>query len=300
MSTATVAEGLVIPVDFAKAVAAGAVTYWRLSGPVSYARLAAAWKAAGLPEKELPRTPSAETILRRAVGELQERRRRIEPLARRGAWAVVDVACDRETDDLDFTVAAKVYYRSKTETAPAGLDIDTNDEKLAQQIRESFDEQQDALQPTDISAWLIKRVEGLQAVSLRDSGGVYFVPRQTVATWRAICTVVESVTSHAVFKIPALPNSEAAKAILDAIVTEVGSVIGDIDAELDLPTAERIGRRALAGRSTACADMLGKVGTYEQLLGRPIDDLREKIIELQVRITAAALVASGDALEVAE
>lgn len=290
------ARNLVIPVDFAASGAAGAVTYWRLSGSIPHADLAAAWAAAGLPEAELPRLPSPETVLRRTVTALREARRHVDPLARRGAWAVVDV---RPTaDDLDFRTTAKVFYVPETADAagnvtPAELRVETDDDKLADTIRATYAEQAGLLTSTDISAWLIRRVEALQAVSLRDSGGVYFVPKGGVAYWRLIAGVLAETTRHTVFQIPALPNQDAAAAILDAIMDEVTTAVARIDAELTAEPEDRIGPRALRARTATCHELASKVGVYEDLLGRSLADLRTQLDELEARVVAASLLAQA-------
>ena len=69
---------------------AGAVSYWRVASTTDLTALAAAWKKHGLAEDQLPTPPKDEVALGRAVNSLTEKRRLVRPLARRGAWAIVD------------------------------------------------------------------------------------------------------------------------------------------------------------------------------------------------------------------
>lgn len=284
---------LIITPDMIESGQAGTVSYWKLSGSVELPKLAEAWKAQGLNAAMLPSAPSAETALRRAVGEQGSKRRLIRPLKRRGAWAIVAEATVGDRS-LDYAVEARVFWSN------GKVEIEGGNYDLGVAIREGFERHKDTLSPEDVSGWLVKRIEALMAVSLRDTGGVYFVPRESVATWRAICTAVESAATHKVFRIPAMKNSEAAAAILDAITAEAEAAATAIETELEKGADDEdaaLGGRALATRDEHCRSMIGKIGSYERILGVRLDALRERFGRLQADITAATLLTQSTEAE---
>lgn len=294
------AADLVITPDMIDKGAAGTVSYWKLGGSVLYAALADAWRAAGLPEKQLPRRPSAEIVLHRSVADLAGKRRLVRPLARRGAWAVVDETAGTETlrYDTDGMLTVRYVVEGTGDEKTTEIVLDPADHPLAEKVRQGCESHEGLLATTDITAWLVKRANALGAVCLRDSGGVYFIPRPGVAVWRRICEVLESVNKqHHVFRLPAMKNDEAAAAILDAIVSEAEGAANEMEAELtalaDNPD-DGIGARALGNRARRCTEVQGKIGTYESLLGVRMDSLRERFTELQARLAAAALAAMPD------
>lgn len=276
---------------------AGAISYWRLSGDVDLDKLRAAWIAAGLDPAVLPARPSQETALHRAVQTLAAKRRLVRPLGNRNEWAIVDETVIDTT--ISHNVIAHVRYvkdsaeQVQINVQGAGYD----EENLAPKIRAEYLAQRGRLAATDVSGWLIRQAAKLQAVTLRDLGGIYFIPRGGVDYWRKVADVVEAVSSHRVFKIPALKNTEAVAAILDAITQEAATVAAAIEEELRLDGDDKLGDRAIRTRATTCAALLTKVGGYEELLGVKLDEIRARVIDLQSNLAIAGLADSGDGAE---
>jgi hypothetical protein len=267
----------------------GLVTYWRLSGVTELPRLRAAWMAAGLDEALLPAAPSDEIALRRAVAELGTKRRLIRPLARRGVWAIVSETVRQ--DALDYDVECRVRWDGGRAV------VEPSYHELADKIREGFERHRGELSSADISAFLVKLCEKNHAASLRDSGGVYFLPRDVAPFWRKAAGAVEAAAEHRVFRIPAVKNEEVVDAVLAAVQTEADAALGEITAELDRGQEnddEALGRRALASRAVRCQELLGKVGVYERLFGVRLDAIRQNVSVMEARLAAAVLAAQPD------
>ncbi len=275
---------------------AGAISYWRLSGPVSLEQLAAAWGRMNLDGTLLPKPPADEVALGRAVREQACKRRLVRPLARRGAWAIVDETVSQD-GTLDYAVMLSVTWHQHMVQfgRPAVYTRQADDIETA--IRTDFERHRGELAPEDISAWLIKLADSNNAVTLRDTGGIYFVPRTSMPFWRSVVDALESVSAHRVFKIPAMKNSEAIDAITEAVTAEATRLYDTMMAELERTGDERLGTRALATRASECQAMLGKVQSYEQLLGVLMPRIVGHIEELSASVAAAALLASADATE---
>lgn len=285
----------IVAVNDIGADTAGAITYWRV-GDLSLDALTAAWGVEGLDPKLLPPEPEPEVALRRAVTAQAEKRRLVRPLARRGAWAVVD-----ETvvgDSTHYEQIATVHFQVgavppiRVDRGPtvswAAVDV------VETAIRESYEVNRSRLDHSDVSVWLVRLATRVQAVSLRDSGGVYFVPRDGTDFWTKVARAVDAAAGHKVFRIPALKASEAVEAILDAITHEAESEASAIEADLAKEGDEQIGVRALKSRGDTCEAVLAKVASYERLLGVKLDTVRERIDRLSADVATARLLAESE------
>lgn len=274
----------IVAVPSLQADAAGAIVWWRLEGTVDGFRLRAAWQAAGLDEEDLPALPSEEKAMRRAAKEQQEKHRLVRAIdGVVKAWAIVEERTDGST--LDYDVACRVRYNG------AGVEVDPPDHPIAEDVRASFHRHLGELQTQDISAWLCRRAELVSAVGLRDTGGIYFVPRGGLDTWRRIAAAVREASLNRVFEVPALTSEEAVDAILDAVAQEAEQAAAKMEEALH---AGELGARALRGRADRCDAIKQKVEMYEQLMGRGVARIHERLDGLRQNLVVAALAAEED------
>jgi hypothetical protein len=263
-------------------------------------------RARGAAEISIPSRTEPEVALRRAVMEQAAKRRLVRPLDKRGAWIVLDeeiVTNASGTPDVRHTRVAEVRWlngqvKFHQREASEAVYLDT-----VRAIDGAYARQKDALDAADVSAWLIKIAYQLGATSLRDTGGVYFVPRQSIEAWRLVVGALSLASDrrHNVFQIPAMKNDEAIEAILDAITVEASAEAQAMEDEIVAVAAAyesgategTIGKRALAGRANRCASVLSKVASYESLLGVKMDTLRQRLEALQAHVAAVALMADA-------
>lgn len=265
---------------------AGAIVWWRLSGKVAADKLRAAWKERGLDIDIVPDNPSPEVSLHRAVCEQQEKRRLIRPLAGVRGWAIVDEHADDKTDKLDWNQTCTVKINVVGQVA-----IEPSDSVLAAEIMQDFHTGLENLDPQDISGWLVRLAREVDAVGLREGGGVYFVPRSELGTWRKMVDALRAVSAHSIYEIPALRSSEAVSAILDAVQSEAEQKVKTLEEILD---DNKLGARGLRSKIESCANMERKVGAYEALLGQKLEAIRERLASLQARLSEAALAAEAE------
>lgn len=269
---------------------AGRVVYWRLEGSVEHGVLVDAWRAAGLDEKLLPLPPTPERALKRALRGFSSKRLLVRPLKVPGYSLVSETAEDRHLEHGQTLTVVLVYGDDAGRPA---LEIEPAGHELAVDVRKRFLAELEELDTTDISNWLGRLTTAVHAVSLRDKGGVVFVPRDDLPTWDRFVGVLEDVSESKVFQIPAMPTSSAVEAILDAIVSEATDVAVEIENDLADPAVE-LGPRALATRSGRCESTIAKVGRYEALLGARLDSIRKRIDDLKANIAAASLLAGAE------
>lgn len=266
---------------------AGAIVYWTLSGPVEYGKLVEAWTAAGFAAGDVVEPPNPQTACLRALNEERsERSRRLRrPLEGRRGHALVDESAqDRE---LEYEVRCRADVdalgRIRVETADAELQARVE----AAYRRHLFSE----LSTCDVSGWLAgKLLARVDAVALRPTGGFYFVPREGVATWRALIGVIKACSNHAFYEVPAMHTEEAIDAILAAVTAEARSEADGMWEEL---ASGKLGERALEARAERAARCREKVERYERLLGIGIGGLCEQLTKLRADFCAAAIRANA-------
>lgn len=262
---------------------AGIIVYWRLSGSVSHASFASAWTAEGLPADLAPSPVSVETAVHRAAKSLKQPGRLVWREKSTEAWTIA-VNGRTEGEHVLHNIECRVGSRGG-----AWLEIQPANHPWAAEISDAFASYLDTLQAVDFSGWLVKQAERHHdAVSLRDTGGFYFLPPHAVPGWRRLSNVVNSNTDHKVYEIPAMHSDQAIDAVVDAVASEARALAEKMEAEL---LEGNLGPRALEGRKSTCADVLAKIGRYESLLGRQLDTLRGRVEAIQAELVAGELSA---------
>ena len=281
---------------------AGAISYWRLSGDVDLGVLTAAWRVAGLDAELLPEPPSGRVAVSRALKDIQanvdDTTRRQALKAQGGWWGVLDVISDAE-GNISTNQVARVRYNSKEQR----VEIKDAAFLLEQQIRKAAQTHRERLATSDISSWLIKLADQHSALGLRDSGGIYFVPRAHIAFWRTVADVLESVGGDSkIFRIPALKTDEAVDAIIDAVTQEANKAAEVLTASLMAEGDKAPGARALGTMAKDCSAKLDKIRHYEKLVGKTLPDAVAKIQELAKKVSrvtearAAGITSAAEAL----
>ena len=240
----------------------GAVVYWTLSGDLDVGALAQVWGE--LDVAWLPKEPSVETAFTRAMHSFADK----HVLVRKhpaGGYVIVD----------ESPLNGKLVWQERGHFWVDGGELvyDANDAD-ADAVSTMFEAAKSAIAASDVGGWLVKLVDKLGGVRLRDTGGIYFLPRQSVATFRAVKNALASCTSHAVFEIPAMRSGEAIGAVLEAVRREALDEITTLQNEVQ---ANEIGKRAVAGRQKYIIQLKAKVQSYEQLLGVTMGDIVTKL-----------------------
>lgn len=257
----------------------GAVVYWQLSGDVDDADLARAWNDAGLDLGLLPNSPSPEVALNRAAKELQSRSVLIRQHPA-GGWAIVKEFNDE--GKLDYVVGPRVYLSKEgvIVVEPAKHQSQGEADLDACTVYEAFKKHQGLLSTTDISSALVNIASVLGAVGLRDRGGIYFVPKESIDTLHVMKTVFSVVTAHVIHEIPALKSDETVSAIVDALRREVQDAVVNVEGEINMD----MGTRAAANRIKEMDALADKVSGYETLLGLELSDIQSHLSSLKAKL----------------
>lgn len=269
---------------------AGGITYWRLSGGVNGERLRAAWAARGLPEGLLPLLPSPETALTRAVKKHEGRRNGAtilaRPLPEAQGWVLKHELPTQDKRDLTYSTEARVFVDKL-----GRFGSDRPESELSRAVEAEYPRALGELSASDVSSWLVRMASYVRAVSLRDAGGVYFVPRDTLATWRSVVHALRAASSHAVFEIPAMRGEECVAAVLDALRQECDEEVKRMETEI-LAAPSGLSKRGIATREQHLDRLRSKVEGYCTLLGARQEELLSRLDEVRASL-ATGRIANG-------
>lgn len=254
----------------------GSVIYWRLSGEVEIAELTRKWAELGLDADLLPGRPSPAVALRRAMGAQKEKHLLVRGV--KGAHFLVRERVG--ADDPEYAPELRVTLNA------GGLPaFDKPEHTACPVIRAAFAAHLDQLDDTDVSGWLVKMARHLDAVPLRDSGGVYFVPAHRVDEMMKVREALARASYCRIHALPAARSEEVVAAVIDAVTTAVEAETKAIEEELSTPMKER----ALETRKERLAAEHARVSRYEALLGVKLASLRGAVELVEEQVCRAAL-----------
>lgn len=264
---------------------AGLQTFWTLTGTIDYDRLAAAWLAAGLDEALLPTPPTPRRALKRALKHEASKRRLVRPLAESAGYAIVNEDATDDTTSYEVRATAKLNPVGRPVIESSVFPADG----LQAEVEHHYDEALAALSTADVSGWLCNLAEGLRAVSLRPTGGIYFVPAAHVEEWLRYREVVVGVSGSTIERVPMMAVESVFDAIMHAVQEDLGRVAETLERKLTEAQAGEIGPRAVATQVREAHEAEAKLAQYEELMGRNLVGLRERLDGLRAALVIAAL-----------
>lgn len=272
----------------------GTIVWWRLSGRVQFTSFQEAWVAAGLSPELLPSMASNRVCLRRLANRLARPGEDVRSLD--GGWAICTAATAEGEESTAEHVRARVRSAVKLHEGELFIRGETDpDTALA-----LFREEQSSLASEDVSSWLTDWMTHLDAVRLRDTGGIYFVPRTRRSELEAGLGVFRATTSHVVSAVPAMSTAEAAAAFLDAMHLEAENAAKELADRLAQLDTNPAGPRHLTTRLRQLDATLLKLSRYEKLLGGQLDAARDTVVEAKARLSTVILTLQASETEAGE
>lgn len=270
--------------------ACGRIVMWSLQGDVGVETLKTALKTAGSPAIP-PEEPSALVALHRAVDATARILGHLDVHHKgRGEWAIVSKPSETEAPDGQKSLVYPIACTAKVVREKGGAETLTIDGQGADQIRAAYEAAKHTLAPADVGTWLCDKLAALRALRLRDSGGVYFLPQQSVRSWTRVTQALAACSKHRLHTIPAMKSADAAEAILASLAELTREACDKISADIADGT---LGEKALANRDAETRALLARVELYEGLLGGKLDDLRVICDETRAAVATAALASSS-------
>jgi hypothetical protein len=283
-----------IAIDSSNDDLVGAITYWRLTGDVNGDDLNNALRGTGLSDESLLKLTTPRRALRRTLQEHARGNVFMRAGKSGGGLYLVQQSQGDDGPVFDAMVEARLNlagipaFTISPDYAPGHTDQE--DEDIEAKLRERFWHHIWHVAAADISSWLIDQARQCDGVTLRESGGVYFVPRDRLDEWQQRVEALHAETACHVYMVPAMDSQQALDAVVAALIAEATAFSGSLQTDLD---SGDLGERALKSRADQAKAHLEKLARYEQLLGavaaQRLTALRDGIMEQQTNAIAAAL-----------
>lgn len=273
-----------------------AVAYWRIASPIPTEALEAAWLESGLPERLAPNLVSVDTALTRAVeaaakvahlpkGVKRYKRKLTDGTGRQVGWFIKEETQRAGLDPLTRNlISAKL-----ADGRPVVECMDSTYEehaKLAEAVHAEFTALRGMLTPSDVKRWLSQTViPELHGVSLIETGGLYFIPRDQIALLDRVVRVVEGLDLGSIYLNPAMPGSAHLEAAIDSLAVEVDKVAADAAAAIQaVGDGEPMHPRTARAQSAALEAATAKVARYESLVGVDLSASRKRLSDLNRQV----------------
>ncbi len=301
----------------------GYTVFWRLAGiRVSHPDLERALQATGF-EKYLPDPPTPRVALRRALAEwirakqriardlqLQQngedqneddggrRRTLIRVINRAGSehlvYALVAEDVDFSLLGLSYGTALRILLHKKTgemictTDAEGVIDAQRESQQVTDELIPYWRQYRDLFIARDLSEMMREIIDGMSAVSLRQAGGVYFVPaseRDSLFRLRQLIADIPRIEDLDPFVCAlGVPDAVEAKrglskAIHAGLLDEISSLRGDLNRLSE--SGDRLREKTIAQRLVIYRRLKAKAEMYRELLGMRQDEVRGGIAALE-------------------
>src|SRR5882672_7913300 len=301
----------------------GYTVFWRLAGiRVNHPGLERALQEAGF-DKYLPDPPTPRVALRRALaewiktkqritrnlqlrqsGEEQDgndggrRRTLIRVINRAGSdhlvYALVAEDIDFSMLGLSYGTALRILLHKKTgemictTDAEGVIDAQRESQQVTDELMPYWRQYRDLFIARDLSEMVREIIGGMNAVSLRQAGGVYFVPeseRDSLFRLRQLIAGIPQGAGSASFVCAlGVPDADEAKrglskAVHAGLLDEINSLGGDLDRLSE--SGDRLREKTIAQRLVIYKRLKAKAEMYQDLLGIQQDQVRAGIAGLE-------------------
>lgn len=272
---------------------AGCLTLWNLSGDVPHAAMEKALLDNDYPKEELPSLAAPETCLGRAVQSLQSKRganrQIVSPLGNK-QWAIrtQKVVTDVNDNNINVDLEEKTEIKVKL-NAVGNPETSPKEHSLRDEIVKRYNYQLSVFSHNDISDWLVKQAQKVGAVSVRERGGVYYVPANRVDEWNKIAKTLSDASAgyHKVTRVPAVTNAEVLDLVFRGLDQEVEGKVDEILDEID---SGKMTERKVEHRIEVIKELTARVETFRDMLGSQVDDLGKKLTTLKASLTEVNVV----------
>lgn len=141
---------------------------------------------------------------------------------------------------------------------------------------------------------LIEIIADLKGTTLRELGGVYWLPPESVPAWKEVIRAFEDVGEKTKVHLMETPINElTVRAVRDAIVGEVMDAATRLTEEL---TSGSLGEKAVENRKQRALGLHSRVKEYEAILGEALTSLHEVIQVAEITASSSIAVQQDSAV----
>jgi hypothetical protein len=253
----------------------GDIVYWTLAeARIDRTTLENIWNNAQLSPAMLPEPPTAEKALKTAVREAAVGQHdRLIRLGLEGEREVV-FAIVRETRHEDGSISYMQETRVVLDRGNERVTADVPGHDLASVIAARFGELRSTHTPDDIRRSMMKVLDSCAAITLRDHGGVVWVPWPYAETVRRLQSAVERIGSSKLYILPVHASADANRTLSAAAKVAIEDELAALKAEMDgFMTSPPDRPSTLVRRLDAFEQLKARAELYRTVLNVHVQDL---------------------------
>lgn len=262
----------------------GSLLWWHLNGTrIDHTRLMATAERHSLDSKYLPAEIKPVQAFRRAwrhaTTKLTEglMLRPIDETTDEIVVGLVREQPDQEHRDLDYEVLTRIVFDKAAET----ITTDT-EHSVLNQVRDLY-RHHSAHTTEDIRSMMTAFLADA-GVSLRDSGGVYFVPAIHGTALESLCKVVEEVGHNKAYRLPIIDTPTTRVTLREVAERTLDDEVRQLEEELAGFDLEKVRDSTLERRLEAFEQLRSRAGLFAGVLSFKADALNDRIAAMQTGI----------------
>ncbi len=260
----------------------GDLLWWTLSeASIDRSALESLWISSGLAPEMLPEAPTAEKALKTTVREAQVGQH--DRLIRLGKETESEIvfAIVRETKlsdgSVNFNQETRVVLDRATEQIP--------NHDLARSVALAFQRLRTTHTSDDIRRAVVRTITTFAAVTLREHGGVYWVPAVFAERLRHLQAAVEKIGSSKLYLLPVHDSADASRTLGDAALGAIQQELEQLKAEVHgFVVAPPDRASTLARRLDAYEELRARAQLYRDILRVEVHDLDKRLDEMTLSI----------------
>lgn len=264
----------------------GDLIWWTLADVrIDREQLVALWTEAGLEASLLPEEPSAERALKLAAREAQlGQRNRLVRLGKEDAAEIV-FAVVREDRDVEGNLSFAQEARVILDRQHGRLSAEPLDHDLALSIQTSFELLRTTHTSDDVRRSIVRSLRAWSAVTLRDGGGVYWVPATFASRLRQLQQAIGRVGASRVHLLPVHRSVDAEQTLGElargSIEAELTALKAEISAFLESPPDRP---STLVRRFDVLETLRARGALYKSVLAIEVEDLDRQLDDLAATV----------------
>ncbi len=269
---------------------AGSAVFWTLGDQTDHAKLSQAFRQAGL-SKFVPEQLTNYAALR---DTLTADHPGCEVFPVKGVTDTFEVV--RIVRDKDAPTAKNKYETVLTARATRYNTVEVND-ATAPALTEKFLARKQTVAYHALSRALVDIVFSLGGITLRPSGGIYWIPNANFERWEMIAQAIESAgPKNHCFALRTILDDNSAAAIREALTQEIAREAREID---DTLTDPKTGLKAARSAKDRAKSLQRKISAYEASFQMSLQDLRKTLDEavgIEAKATLLDIASHGPLL----
>ena len=271
----------------------GAFCFWTCATWSDQKKLQTLFSSLGL-GAYAPKPMAVNVVLREALEKVLGRKTEnawtdkdvlIRPMANANSFCVMEEHKGKTENEYKQTLMCKIDTNTlKISFAPL-------DDRAAAVVSE-FNEHRGYVSGSLVGSSLVALVKKMNGTTIRQTGGLYWLPSTHAAEWKSIGDAVEACSVYGTSRVYLASmevNAESIRVVRDAIKAEI---LRESERLLDEIATGELGDKAIASRKEYLEQLEAKVKEYEGIVGESLVDLRDALSKCATAIGMAAFQAA--------